>query len=119
MNARRQESGLTSLELMAVAVAGAFLIGLGIDEDTAAFIGPDGVFEVVGSGTVTVVDASGLTHSSMWEASRGQALTLLGLKVDVMGEGCRYDLVDRHAYPPDEHAEFCALPNAPENIIKQ
>ena len=88
-----------------------FLIGLGIDEDTAAFIGPDGVFEVVGSGTVTVVDASGLTHSSMWEASRGEALTLLGLKIDVMGEGCRYDLVGRHAYPPDEHAAFCMLPN--------
>jgi cyanophycinase len=88
-----------------------FLIGLGIDEDTAAFIGPDGVFEVVGSGTVTVVDASGLTHSSMWNASPGQSLTLLGLKVHVMGEGCRYDLVGRHAYPPDEHAAFCTLPN--------
>lgn len=87
-----------------------FLIGLGIDEDTAAFIGPEGVFEVVGSGTVTVVDASGLTHSSMWEAGPGQALTLLGLTVHVMGEGCRYDLVGRHAYPPDEHAAFCALP---------
>ncbi len=88
-----------------------FLIGLGIDEDTAAFIGPDGVFEVVGSGTVTVVDASGLSHSSMWDASQGQALTLLGLKVHVMGEGCRYDLAERHAYPPDEHAAFCTLPN--------
>jgi cyanophycinase len=87
-----------------------FLIGLGIDEDTAAFIGPEGVFEVVGSGTVTVVDASGLTHSSMWEAGPGQPLTLLNLKVHVMSEGCRYDLVDRHAYPPDAHAAFCALP---------
>ncbi|MDI3337180.1 cyanophycinase [Defluviimonas aestuarii] len=93
-----------------------FLIGLGIDEDTAAFIGPDGVFEVVGSGTVTVVDASGLTHSSMWDASPGQALTLLGLKVHVMGEGCRYDLVGRHAYAPDEHAAFCTLPN--EKVTK-
>ena len=99
--------------LLAASSYNPFLIGLGIDEDTAAFIGPDGVFEVVGSGTVTVVDASGLSHSSMWEARPGQALTLLGLKVDVMGEGCRYDLVDRHAYPPDEHAAFCALPNAP------
>jgi cyanophycinase len=89
-----------------------FLIGLGIDEDTAAFIGPDGVFEVVGSGSVTVVDAAGLTHSSMWEAKPGQPLTLLGLKVHVMGEGCRFDLIDRHAYPPDEHAAFCALPDA-------
>lgn len=87
-----------------------FLIGLGIDEDTAAFIGPDNVFEVVGSGTVTVVDASQLTHSSMWEASEGQAISLLGLRIDVLGEGCRYDLNARQAYPPDKHAHFCSLP---------
>lgn len=87
-----------------------FLIGLGIDEDTAAFIGPDDVLEVVGSGTVTVVDASHLSHSSMWEASEGQAISLLGLRIDVLGEGCRYDLRARQAYPPDKHAHFCSLP---------
>lgn len=97
--------------LLAASSYNPFLIGLGIDEDTAAFIGPDGVFEVVGSGTVTVVDASGLTHSSMWEARTGQALSLLGLNVDVMSAGCRYDLVARQAYPPDAHAAFCTLPN--------
>ncbi|PCH72688.1 MAG: cyanophycinase [Rhodobacteraceae bacterium] len=87
-----------------------FLIGLGIDEDTGAFIGPDNVFEVVGSGAVTVVDASHLTHSSMWDAGTGEALSLLGLRLDVMGQGCRYDLTSRHAFPPDEHAGFCSLP---------
>ncbi|WP_120634251.1 cyanophycinase [Ruegeria sp. EL01] len=87
-----------------------FLIGLGIDEDTAAFIGSDNIVEVVGSGTVTVVDASHLTHSSMWDARRGEALSLLGLRLDVLGEGCRYDLTARQAYPPDEHAAFCTLP---------
>ncbi len=97
--------------LLAASSYNPFLIGLGIDEDTAAFIGPNGLFEVVGSGTVTVVDASNLSYSSMWEASRGQALSLLGLRVDVMSEGCRYDLVGRHAYPPDPNAAFCALPN--------
>jgi cyanophycinase len=87
-----------------------FLIGLGIDEDTAAFIGPDNVLEVVGSGSVTVVDASHLTHSSMWDAGQGEALSLLGLRLDVLGEGCRYDLTARMAYPPDEHIAFCSLP---------
>jgi cyanophycinase len=97
--------------LLAAASYNPFLIGLGIDEDTAAFIGPDGVFEVVGSGSVTVVDAEGLTHSSMWEARPGQALTLLGLRMHVMGEGCRYDMTRRQAFPPDAHAAFCSLPN--------
>ena len=35
-----------------------FAIGIGLDEDTAVFIGPDEVLEVEGSGGVTVVDAS-------------------------------------------------------------
>jgi cyanophycinase len=84
---------------------------LGIDEDTAAFIGPDDVLEVVGNGTITVVDASGMTYSSMWQAERGEALSLLGLKIDVLGEGCRYDLSRRHAYPPDDKNNgFCSLP---------
>jgi len=92
-----------------------FLIGLGIDEDTAAFIGPDDVFEVIGSGTVTVVDAGSMTYSSMWQAGRGEALSLLGLKIDVLGEGCRYDLGNRQAYPPDGGGNgFCSLPEPSE-----
>ena len=87
-----------------------FLIGLGIDEDTAAFIDPDNVLEVVGSGTVTVIDASQLTHSSMWDAKPGEALSLIGLRLDVLGEGCRYDLKARIGYPPQEHVAMCTLP---------
>ncbi|MEH6648229.1 cyanophycinase [Sulfitobacter sp.] len=89
-----------------------FLIGLGIDEDTAAFIGPDDVLEVIGSGTVTMVDASQMTHSSMWDAKPGESLSLLGLRLDVLGEGCRYDLKARIAYPPEDHPALCILPIA-------
>jgi cyanophycinase len=96
--------------LLAASSYNPFLIGLGIDEDTAAFIAPDNVLEVVGSGTVTVVDAGSLTYSSMWQAKPGDPLSLLGLKIDVMGEGCRYDLNKRHAWPPDENSVFCSLP---------
>lgn len=104
--------------LLSAASYNPFLIGLGIDEDTAAFIGPDDVLEVVGSGSVTVVDASKMTFSSMWDAERGAALCLLGLKIDVLGEGCRYDLTQRNAYPPDDkETGFCSLPitNPEEN----
>ncbi len=82
-----------------------FLIGLGVDEDTAAFIGPDNILDVVGSGTVTVVNAADLSYSSVWQAERGEALSLLGLKLDVLGQGCRYDLTNRLAFPPEEDVE--------------
>jgi cyanophycinase len=97
--------------LLSAASYNPFLIGLGVDEDTAAFIGPDNVLEVIGSGTVTVVDAGDMSYSSMWQAQPSDSLSLLGLHVDVLGEGCRYDLVNRHAYPPqNDHNGACSLP---------
>jgi cyanophycinase len=99
--------------LLAASSYNPFLIGLGIDEDTAAFIGPENVFEVIGSGAVTVVDASGMTYSSMWHAEAEDALSLLGLKIDVLGAGCHYDLARRLAYPPDSDGrDYNGLPNA-------
>ncbi|KAA9131578.1 cyanophycinase [Marinihelvus fidelis] len=74
-----------------------FICGLGIDENTAAFINADGVFEVVGRGTVTVIDPSGLRHSSMSRVRKAQAVTLTDLRLHVLAEGARYDLEKREA----------------------
>src|SRR6185369_7900001 len=57
-----------------------FAIGLGVDEDTAAFIGPGDVVEVQGSGAVTVVDPADVQVSSIAEAKPGEPLTLVGVK---------------------------------------
>src|SRR5690606_31167736 len=42
--------------LVAALAYNPFAIGIGLDEDTAAFIGPDDTLEVEGSGSVTIVD---------------------------------------------------------------
>ncbi|WP_164116074.1 cyanophycinase [Sphingorhabdus sp. Alg239-R122] len=87
-----------------------FLLGMGIDEDTAAFIGPDSVMDIVGSGTVTIVDGSDMSYSSAHSAGRSQGLSMLGLKLDILHEGCHYDLNMREAFPPveDDH-RVCSL----------
>jgi cyanophycinase len=74
-----------------------FLIGLGIDEDTAAVIGPDDVLEVVGTGAVTVVDPSEIIHNSVAEAREGEPVSMVGLRMHLLAAGGRYDLVDRTA----------------------
>ena len=79
-----------------------FLLGMGIDEDTAAFIDPHGMVEVVGSGTVTIVDGSEMSYSSAHSVSPSQGIGMIGLKLDILDQGCRYDLGKREAYPPDE-----------------
>ncbi len=75
-----------------------FISGIGIDEDTAAFISPQGVFEVIGAGAITVVDPSELSHSSMHDARHHDTITLIGMKVHVLGEGAKYDINTREAF---------------------
>jgi len=74
-----------------------FVCGLGIDENTAAFIAPDGNLEVVGHGTVTVIDPSGLSHSSMSYVRKAEAVTLIGLKLHVLANGSKFNLETREA----------------------
>lgn len=76
-----------------------FSSGIGIDEDTALFIGPDNQLEVIGSGSVTIIDPSGLAHSSMADAARGESLTLIGMKLHMLSHGDQYNIDTRVATP--------------------
>ncbi len=86
--------------LLAAVSYNPFLLGVGIDEDTAMFIGPDHVFEVEGSGTVTIIDTEHLSYSSMDRARKNESLSLLDLKLHILSKGCRFDIHERKPYPP-------------------
>ena len=79
-----------------------FAIGIGLDEDTAAFIGPDHSLEVVGSGGLTVVDPSRLEYSSMDSAKKGKPVSLIGLRLHILLDGDRYDLESKKAEPASQ-----------------
>ena len=74
-----------------------FAVGIGLDEDTAAFIGPDETVGVEGSGGVTVVDASEVSYSSMDVVSEGQPVCMLGLKMHILVAGATFNLHTRLA----------------------
>jgi len=76
-------------------------LGVGVDEDTAAMVSADGVLTVLGAGAVTVVDASGLRFTDSHAVHRGQPVAMLGLKVDFLTTGCRYDTRRRVALVPE------------------
>jgi cyanophycinase len=76
-----------------------FAIGIGLDEDTAAFIGANDVFEVVGSGGITLVDAAPIEHSAMATTPEGRPVEMLGLRLHVLVEGSTFDLHTRRATP--------------------
>jgi cyanophycinase len=74
-----------------------FAVGIGLDEDTAAFIGPDETVEVEGSGGVTIVDASDVSYSSMDSVVEGQPVCMLGLRLHVLVAGATFNLHTRVA----------------------
>ncbi len=74
-----------------------FAVGIGLDEDTAAFIAPDNTLEVSGSGGVTIVDAAELEFSSMDLVDEGQPVCLLGLKLHMLTRGATFNLHTRRA----------------------
>ncbi|HJS47525.1 MAG TPA: cyanophycinase [Gemmatimonadales bacterium] len=76
-----------------------FGIGLGLDEDTAAVIGPTNLIEVVGSGAVTILDPGDLEYSSMADAERSDPVTMIGLRLHVLTSGATFDLERRKAVP--------------------
>jgi cyanophycinase len=75
-------------------------VGIGLDEDTAAFIAPDDTLEVVGSGAITVVDPSDVLFSSMDSAKRQDPVCILNIRLHVLVDGAGYDLRTRQAREP-------------------
>ncbi len=76
-----------------------FAVGIGLDEDTAAFISPEDVLQVEGAGAITVVDASSLEHSSMGHARTGAVICLTGIKLHILDRGATFNLHTREATP--------------------
>ena len=74
-----------------------FAIGLGLDEDTAAFIAPDNTVHVQGSGGITVVDAAEVQFSSMDSIDEGRPVCLLGVKLHILTQGATFNLHTRRA----------------------
>jgi cyanophycinase len=69
------------------------LLGVGIDEDTALIIEPNQSIEVVGRGTVTLVDPRRM-RSNFDSAEDGDKLEMLGIQLHLLPAGSRYVLAN-------------------------
>ena len=79
-----------------------FAVGIGLDEDTAAFIKPGDCLEVVGSGGITIIDPTNLSYSSMDRAKRGDPVSLIDVKLHILIAGGRFDVTTRQAIAEPE-----------------
>jgi cyanophycinase len=77
--------------LMSAIAAHPDKLGLGIDEDTCAAFEDDCTFEVLGKGTITVIDPGELLHTNYSESDDTSPLSLHRLTVHVLSQGDRYN----------------------------
>ncbi len=80
--------------LLAMVAANPGLLGLGVDEDTAALFDHDGAVEVVGRHSVTVVDGSRM-YTDIFQVKGHGNITVSGAVLHVLTPGRRFDLRTR------------------------
>ncbi len=80
--------------LLSVIAQNPSLLGLGVDEDTAGVVGPDGVMEVIGRGSVTIIDGAS-AETDAWEVKGHRPVMISGVILHALPSGYKFDLRQR------------------------
>ncbi|WP_315790233.1 cyanophycinase [Fischerella sp. JS2] len=67
------------------------VLGFGIDENTAMIV-IDNQIEVIGEGSVTIVDESEVIHNNVDEILKDEALAICGARLHILPHGYKFDL---------------------------
>lgn len=70
-------------------------IGIGLGEDTGVIIKGGTEMEIIGSGSVTLIDGYRVKHSNIADLSQGKPISVEGLVVHIMERGNKFDLRTR------------------------
>ncbi len=87
--------------LLSVVAQSPSLIGLGLDEDTAAIVYADGTLEVVGKGSVTIVDGSQVVTDA-FQTKGHRPMMVSGAILHSLPSGYWFDLETRRLLPQVE-----------------
>jgi cyanophycinase len=85
--------------LLALVAQSPALLGIGIDEDTAALVSPKGIAEVLGKGSVTILDPAGI-QTDAYEVKRHRPIMVSGVVLHSLPSGYRFDLKKRKLMAP-------------------
>ncbi|MBE9006448.1 cyanophycinase [Fortiea sp. LEGE XX443] len=72
------------------------VLGFGIDENTAIVV-TDNQIEIVGEGSVTIVDESESTYNNAGEILKDEPLAICGAKLHILPHGYKFNLKTRQA----------------------
>jgi len=72
-----------------------YMLGIGIDEDTAIMVFPEDYFEVIGTNSVTVLDGRTITSSNVSESKPDELLAISNVTMHVIPQGFAFDMKSR------------------------
>jgi cyanophycinase len=85
--------------LLALIALSPALLGIGLDEDTAGLVSAGGVLEVIGKGSVTILDPAHL-QTDAYEVKRHKPIMVSGVVLHSLPSGYRFDLRRRSLLGP-------------------
>jgi cyanophycinase len=93
------ERGRISRLITAVAY-NPYNLGIGIDENTAIILNGNGILEVFGQGSATIVDGSQITFNEIAEVADYQPFSICGVQFHVLRDGLIYNYRSREPIQP-------------------
>ena len=81
-------------------------IGVGIGEDSGVLLKGDGVLEVIGLGTVVIIDGSDIAHSNVMNIEPGGPIAVENVRIHSLVNGYGYHFKERKFLLPSQIEEY-------------
>jgi cyanophycinase len=81
--------------LLSIMAQNPFVLGIGVDEDTAMLVEQDCRMQVIGSGMVTILDCRELAESNVLSAQPGALLAMGNVRMHMLSAGWAYNIETR------------------------
>jgi len=95
--------------LLSLVAQAPFLLGVGIDENTALVIERGRGLEVIGQGAITIIDGGNMT-SNFFDIGSRELLEMLNIKMHLLPGGARYYLTNPQVTVADEERSRQSAP---------
>lgn len=77
-----------------------YLLGVGLDEDTAIEIDSQRMMTVIGRGSVTIVDGVDMTYNDIYRIPDNAPLTIFNMRFHLLTHGYQFDITKRQPIVP-------------------
>ena len=77
-------------------------LGVGIDENTAIIVDGEGILQVFGQGSATIVDGSQISYNEIAEVADHETFSVCGVQMHILRDGLIYDYLERHPLQPPQ-----------------